>query len=71
MNDQKNFTLVTSDSSPVNSSDLFVNPLTKELTFQSFVEDDVQEEILYWKLPQEYTGNRVSFERLFKGSCVA
>lgn len=54
-----NFTLVTLDLTPVNSSDLFVNPLTKELTFQSFVVEDLQDTILYWTLPQKYTGNKV------------
>lgn len=58
-----NFTLVTLDLSPVNSSELFVNPLTKELTFQSFVAEHLQDTILYWKLPQEYTGNKVGFQR--------
>jgi len=60
VNELLNFSLVTSELSPVNSSDLFVNPLTKDLTFQSFVVEDVQNKILYWKLPQEYTGNKVT-----------
>lgn len=63
VNELLNFSLVTSELSPVNSSDLFVNPLTKDLTFQSFVVEDVQNKILYWKLPQEYTGNKVGLQR--------
>lgn len=65
MNKLKDFTLVASDLTPVNSSDLFVNPLTKELTFQSFVVEGVQRKILYWKLPQEYTGNKVCLKFFF------
>lgn len=60
-----NFTLVTLELSPVNSSDLFVNPLTKDLTFQSFVVEGVQNKILYWKLPQEYAGNKVGLQTTF------
>jgi len=40
--------------------------VTKDLTFQSFVVEDVQDKILYWKLPQEYTGNKVGLQRHFK-----
>lgn len=65
-NELMNFTLVTLELSPVNSSDLFVNPLTKDLTFQSFVVEGVQNKILYWKMPQEYTGNKVGLQRHFR-----
>ena len=66
MNKLLNFTLVTFELSPVNSSELFVNPLTKDLTFQSFVVEGVQKKILYWKLPREYAGNKVGLKTYFK-----
>ena len=63
VDDLHNFTLVTADLAPVNSSDLFVNSLTRELSYRSFVAGGVQDKILYWKLPQEYTGNMVRSQR--------
>ena len=55
----RGFQFAMAERELVKSDDVFVNPLTNDLTFQSFVVERLQGRSLYWTLPGNYTGNKV------------